>query len=172
MTIRVNGRELTADEIEPMLAAPAADFARIDFVTTEPHDMVLEILRQARGALAESDDVRRRVADQIAAGRVAEAMRELGDCLAVWGTTHEAVTKSAELLQIELNSMQVDGRSAMERMGRVADQLRGLRDALSAGDLVLTTDILRYDMAETLAEWERVLAGLAGHVVVRAPVGV
>lgn len=168
MGIHIDGREVGADELEPVLASPAVRFERIDFSSIEAHDMVLDILRQSRAALDESNHVRRQVADKLAAGHIAEAMKELGDCLTVWSTTHEAVVKSAALLDLSLETLMVDEESAMARLGRIAAQLRALRDALAAGDFVLTADLMRYDMEETLAEWGRVITGLAGQVVLRA----
>jgi hypothetical protein len=125
---------------------------------------VLEALRQIRKLFAESFVALKGASEALAAGRVGEAMRTFGDCVSVWACTHESVVQGASLLGICFDDLQINGRPATDYLGELAARLSDVKGAIEARDNVLLGDILRYEMDETLREWETMLDGLIAHI--------
>ena len=79
-----------------------------------------------------ADELQREAAELIQADRHPPAMEKLGDALGIWLTVHEAVVKSAEALELDLDAIRVaDGplRACIDRLPphfRTAMSLREL----------------------------------------------
>ncbi len=162
--IRCDEREISPELLETVLERPAGDFARLEFVTGHPVDVVLEALRQTRMALADSFTGIREAAEALSRGRVSEAMSALVRCLAIWGQTHEAVVQGGALCRLDFEGLVIEGRPLLDWLHDLARQLRGLKSAIESRDHVLLGDILQYELDETLRGWECMLDGIIRHL--------
>lgn len=155
--IRADGVDVASDALEAVLSTTTEGYGRLEFISVEPRELVGDVLRQARASFGGTLTVREEIADLLSAGQMGPAMERLSECFGAWSGAHEAVVKSAALLEIDLGTLRVGEQTALATMEAVAGQLRGLRDALAAGDTVLTADLLRYEFGETLTRWAQVI---------------
>jgi hypothetical protein len=170
--IRADERDVPANELDVVLRTGAETFRRLELATVDARSTVIETLRQAAEACVECDQARPIIADLLNEGRTEDAMENLGECLAAWSSTADAMTKSASLFAIDLTELEIDQGPLTDWLTAVVGQLRQLRDALENGDLVLTADILRYDMAETLAGWDQAVKAVMNRIEQLTPVAV
>ena len=162
--LRVSEQEVEADQIADLLTAPITDFDRLDFLSGRPQEMVLEALQASRRAFEDTFAVVKEAADSLSKGGLARTMSLLADCFNIWGQTHESVCTAARLLQLDLDNLQLAGRPVAEWLNQLSEKLRDIRSAIESRDHVLLGDILKYEVDELLAEWERTLTGLIEHV--------
>ncbi|HVP10369.1 MAG TPA: hypothetical protein VMV94_04180 [Phycisphaerae bacterium] len=162
--IQCNRDSIPADRLESVLSRPARDFERIDLVSGRAKPVVLDALRQIRSLFAESFVAMKSSSEALAAGRVGEAMRTFGDCVSVWACTHESVVQGASLLDIKFDDLRINGKLMTDWLGDLAARLNDIRSAIETRDHVLFGDILRYEMDETLREWEAMLDGFIAHL--------
>ncbi len=170
--IRADGRDVPQNELDEVLRAGAETYRRLDLSSVDARSTVIETLRQAAAACVECDQARPIIADLLNEGRTQDAMEHLGECLAAWSSTADAMTKSANLFAIDLTEICVDRGPLPNWLESVVGQLRLLRDALENGDLVLTADILRYEMDETLSGWDQAVRAVMNRIEQLTPVAV
>jgi hypothetical protein len=162
--IQCNQDHIPPDQLDRVLLQPARDFQRIDLVSGHAKPVVLDALRQIRQLFTESFVAMKSASEALAAGRIGEAMRTFGDCVSVWSCTHESVVQGASLLGIQFDALQINGKPATHWLGELAARLSDIKGAIEARDNVLLGDILRYEMDETLREWETMLDGFIAHL--------
>lgn len=155
--LRHEDEDVPAERLEEMLSEPASRFEGLELVSGRPKEVVLEAMEQMRRAFGETFAAVQEAADALAAGRVADAMRTVGDCVKIWAQTQEAIVQGGRLMGLRLDDMEILDRPIAGWLDDLAGKLRELKDALASRDNVLLGDILRYEMDETLRQWERML---------------
>jgi hypothetical protein len=125
--------------------------------TAEPREMALEVLAEVDAQLAEADRLRKDAVDLLQRNHPATAMERLSGCFTTWNNAQESVTKTAQLLRIDLDRVQVEMRSLSDVLGDFTDQLRQIREALEGRDFVTLGDILAYEATQTCSHWRQAL---------------
>ena len=125
--------------------------------TAEPRQMAVEVLEQVEEQLAEADRLKGEAVDLLQRNAAHRAMEKLSGCFSTWHHAQEAVTKTAELLRIDLEQITVGAQSLRELTQDFADQLRQIRTALENRDFVNLCDILAYEATETTNRWRDAL---------------
>jgi hypothetical protein len=162
--LQCNQENIPPDRLDWVLSQPAKNFERIDMVSGRAKTVVLDALRQIRTLFGESFAAMKSASETLAAGRVGEAMRTFGDCVSVWACTHESVIQGASLLGVGFDGLQINGKTMTIWLGELAARLGDIKGAIETRDNVLLGDILRYEMDETLREWETMLDGFIAHL--------
>lgn len=162
--LQCNQDLVPAGRLEWVLQQPAGGFGRVDFVSGRAKAVVLEALQRIQALFSETFAPLRSVSEALAAGRVGEAMRTFGDCVSVWGCAHESLVQSAGLLGLRFDELRIGGRAMAEWLAELASRLTEVKGAIEARDHVLLGDILRYEMDETLRDWEQMLAGFTAYI--------
>jgi hypothetical protein len=162
--LRCDDAPVPAEQLERLLTQRADGFRRIDLLTGHPKELVLEALEQTQAAFAQTFALVKRTSNDISAGRIGEAMRSLSDCISAWCSAHQAVAQSADLLHVNFEQLQFDGQPVSPWLERLTARLGDLKTAIEARDHVQLGDILRYEMDETLREWEQMLEAFIRHV--------
>ena len=162
--VKCDDQEISPEDLEQTLSLPAARFARVDFVSGHPNEVVLAALRQTRLSLADSFTGVKQASESLSKGRVSEAFGALVRCLAVWGQAHEAVVQGMALCSLDAERLVISGRPLLDWLHELARQLRGLKGAIESRDHVLLGDILQYELDETLQGWEVMLDGIIAHI--------
>ena len=75
----------------------------------------------------------------------------------VWQQIHEAVVKSIEMLELNLEETMVQDEPMAVVIGKPKDVLIQIRDALKALDHVMLADILEYELAGVTTQWFAVI---------------
>ncbi|MBN1488797.1 MAG: hypothetical protein JXA69_02675 [Phycisphaerae bacterium] len=161
-TIRCDGREVIPAELEATLARQAGMYGSVEFQSTGTQELVRGALTEAAAMLAGTNEVRNKAADLLNEGQMGAAMEALSQCFQAWGQVHEAVIKSSQLMNIDLNEAQADGLNVVTWLMLLAEKLRDLKAALEADDQVSVADILRYEFDEVSEQWKRVFEHLIG----------
>ena len=85
------------------------------------------------------------------------AMDRLQQAIAIWQAVQQAVVKGAQLVGLDLDTIEVDGTPMQTAIDRLGERLRMIRSALTANDPVGLSDTLLYEMPEVIVEWRALL---------------
>ncbi|MEK6644296.1 MAG: hypothetical protein AABZ08_10335 [Planctomycetota bacterium] len=157
--MKCNEEDVEAEDIAAMLSAPITDFERLDFVSGRPQDMVLDALDAVRRAFEQTYQVVRDASESLSRGDAPRAMGLLSECFGVWGQTSDAVLTSGRLLNVDLETLHIEGRTISDWVADLVTKLREIKCAIEDRDSVLLGDILRYELDETMQAWDRMLVG-------------
>lgn len=155
--LRCDGHDVTSAEMPRILCRPADSFERIEVFTLTRGGLVTEAMEQAETSLHRTDEACKDAGRLINQGQTAEGVETLGECLFIWQQVHEAVAKSIQLLQVDPDTLAVEGESLSHLLGKPKDILMQVRDALEAKDFVLLADLLLYDLVEVTAQWRAIV---------------
>ena len=121
--------------------------------TADPRQLAVEALTEVEAQLEEADRLRGEASDLIVQSQNQRAMEKLSGCFSTWQNAQESVLKTAQLLRLDLSTLQSDGHPLTEMVSAFAEQLRQIKSALEGRDFVLLNDILTYEAAETTGRW-------------------
>lgn len=166
VAIFLNGQKdpVPPGSIEPTLDSPVSQYERIDFQSAIPQTLAREVLRQSRVLVAEATPICRQAGEMLSAGQTARAMELLGNCFMVWNQVQESMTKSVQLLSLDLSKVDVNGQPADELLEKFADELRQVKEALENRDYVQLSDILQYELQEVAPRWQGLLDQLVAQI--------
>lgn len=162
--VKCDSQEVSPEDLERTLSLPAGRFARVDFISGHPADVVLAALRQTRLSLADSFTGVKQSSECLSKGNISDAMSSLVRCLTIWGQAHEAVVQGMALCNVDAEQLIISGRPLLDWLHEIARQLRSLKEAIESRDHVLLGDILQYELDETLQGWEVMLDGIISHI--------
>ncbi len=134
--------------------------AELRLTSIHPAELLRETFVQAGAAVDEADAMQRESAEQLQAGKVGEAMANLSTALALWGSVQTALSRGLELKVLTHSGsggpIDLDGAVAA-----LDAQLRSVRDAIGAQDLVALGDCLLYEFPPVSARFAAMLRALA-----------
>jgi hypothetical protein len=128
--------------------------------TAEPRAMAMEVLAEVDAQLAEADRLRKEAVDLLQRNHPAPAMERLSGCFSTWNNAQESVTKTAQLLRIDLDLVMIEMRSLSDLLSDFTGQLREIREALEGRDFVTLGDILAYEATQTCTHWRQALEAI------------
>jgi hypothetical protein len=128
--------------------------------TAEPRQMALEVLNAVESQFDEADRLKGEAVDLLQKGEPTRALERLGGCFTTWLHAQESVLKTAQLLRVDLDALQIGAESLSEWVATFAEQLRGIKGSLEARDFVLLSDILTYETADTTEKWKASLGAI------------
>jgi len=152
-----DGAEISTPGLEDRLAQPLEQFNRIEFHTGPAAVLVQDALEQSLELLNSTAGPRREAADALTQGRTQEAATLLGDCLQGWAQVHQAIVQSVVLLKLDASALTVGDQPLEAALETIVTQLRGIKEALAAGDYVLLADILQYEFDDVTRRWQGVI---------------
>jgi len=158
--IRCDGADITGSGFEERMTQPFGTYRRVDLFTSSPKDLVDDALDQADELLRQSEADRVRIVDALAAGRTPDAIDLLARCMHAWHQVHQGIANSVSILKLDVNSIQIDGKSAADMLETTRDRLLQVRDAIEGHDFVLLSDTLQYEFEEVINTWKGVVAAV------------
>jgi len=156
-SIRCDGVELDAENMERVLAEPVDKYARLDFASSTAGELAVDALARVQAMLMEAESTRAQAVEDLNRGRTTEAMALLRDYFEAWRQAHEVVLQSARLVGLDLTVMSSEGVPLAEFFARFAEQLRQLKLSLEAGDMVALADMLTYEADAMTQRWIEVI---------------
>jgi len=162
--LRCDESDVPPDQLDALLVEPVARFTRLELTSDRPSRVVEDILLHARTCLSQSYELVQSASEKFSAGDGVEAMTALIACIQSWGQVHEAIVKGGQLMRIDFEKLQIGDRSVQAWLAGLVDRLRGIKDAVESNDLVLLADMLKYELDESLQEWEGFVDGLIEYV--------
>ena len=128
--------------------------------TADPRKLALEVLQEVENQLGDADRYRAEAVELLQKNQSSKALESLGGCLRIWRNAQESITKTAELLRLDLAAIYVGGDMLQAVLAGMSEQLRGIKSALEQRDYVSLCDVLLYDMADTNERWEKTLLAI------------
>ncbi|HWB20446.1 MAG TPA: hypothetical protein VG711_09120 [Phycisphaerales bacterium] len=136
------------------LASVASSVEELSIRTQDPRDLMRQVLQQAAGELERADRIQRAAAGDLQAGKIADAMSQLGEAIEVWQTVQRGIELGASAGMIQLDGA-VSGAVDRLRM-----HLETLRSTIESNDTSALADELLYEMPGVVQEWRSVLCDL------------
>ena len=159
VNLLIDGREPDLSRLSAVKQSPLNGHS-LYIETAEPRSMALEVLAEVDAQLAEADRLRREAVDLLQRNHPATAMERLSGCFTTWNNAQESVTKTAQLLKIDLDCVQIEMQSLGDLLGDFSGQLRQIREALEGRDFVTLGDILAYEATQTCSRWRQALEAI------------
>lgn len=158
--IYVDGEKLTDESLgEEQRLASGADEVRL--VSVEPHEMVRQTLLDSVELLEQLDQTQRNAAERLQTSDEAGGFEMLGDAVEMWSIVQRATLQSAQLLEMDLQSISTSDTSMTEGIHLLNRHLGALRDALQQRDPVGVSDALLYEMPPVIETWKGLLRTMA-----------
>jgi hypothetical protein len=165
VSLRCDGSEVGQEGLDAVLDLPARQFRRLDIQTQPAAALVAGTLATAAELLEDSAASRHRVADLLEEGKPGKAMQQFHNLLEAWQHVQQVMLVCAQTLGVDLNALRVHERSLVDVLELLKTQLNELKSAMETRDFVLVSDILRYELDESLHHWSALLNHLAGLTV-------
>ena len=160
VNLLIDGREPDLDHLPQVRQSPINGLT-LFIETAEPREMALEVITEVESQLREADRLKGEAVDLLQkSGGAVKAMEKLSGCFSTWHNAQESVVKVARLLRIDLDDVNVAGRSLSALIAEFSGQLRQVRQALEARDFVTLGDVLAYEMTETSTQWRGALGAI------------
>ncbi len=152
-----NGQEVPSGDMTETLGQEVSTIERLDIVTADYRSLVLNTMSEASESMRGAIDDGKRIAGMLVSGQTAEAIRELGDCVRVFQQVHDAIGKSLQILEIDIDSVGENGESVIDSLAKPREVLTDIKDALQNTDHVRLADILEYEMEQAAVNWENII---------------
>ncbi len=166
--VRVDGRKLCDDDLSAALAAPVADHAQIDLESGDPNILVRDVLRELATEFGASRDRCEPIAEVLATGDLPAGLRSVGELMNLWQTCYRGIADCSDLLGHDLTQFEYNGQPVTAALAELTEKLQAVRQALEARDMVLLTDIVRYELSPLAEQWQALAANLAEQLDARA----
>ena len=119
--------------------------------------MAMDALHEVEHQLSEADRLKSDAVDLLQSNNVEKAMQKLSGCFSTWQNAQESITKTAQLLRLDLELMRVEDQSLSQLIRDFAVTLRSIKLSLEARDFVTLCDILTYETTQTTDRWRQAL---------------
>src|SRR5437763_13152412 len=123
VNLLIDGREPDLDRIGIVRRAPLIGHT-IFIETAEPRQMALEVLAEVQVQLDEADRLKTDAVSLLGRNAAEKAMEKLSGCFSTWHNAQESVLKTAQLLRIDLETIEVGRRPLTEMLSEFMEQLR------------------------------------------------
>lgn len=162
--IRCDGRHVEDGSLDAVLDQRISQFTRLELETQSLGELVQDVLCQAQARMIEADQLRQEAAQLLEAGNDQGAMRALQNLIENWRTTQDSVVASSQAMGMSPETLIVEKCSLKELAVPTRERLISLKEAMQMRDFVALNDLLRFELAETLRDWQRFLAGFAQRI--------
>jgi hypothetical protein len=157
--VLIDGHEPDSADL-PALRQRPLDGHTVYIETADPRRLALDVIEDVCQQLWDADRLKNDAADLLQRNLVAKALEQLGSCIRIWQHAQDCVTKTAELLRIDLAGITVDEQPLPLVLEEFAGQLRSIKSALEQRDFVILGDVLLYETTQTTDDWLSALGSL------------
>jgi len=155
----VAGESLAGEALDARLDEDVSA-ADIKLVSAQPAELATEALTGVRDQLGEARLLQAEAADLLQRDRISDGLEKVTQAINAWLNTQQAVLQSATVLNVDLDSFEVDGNELTDSVHELVDQLKELRDMITAGDMVGLADTLAYEWPDITDRWDAFLGAL------------
>jgi hypothetical protein len=118
------------------------------------------VLNEVEQQMDQADLARIAAIDHLAAGEPNKALQKMAGCFTIWSSAQEAIAKVSQLLRVDLELIRVDDTTLAAALQAFADQLKIIRETIEARDYVGLSDVLHYEVGQTVRQWRDALTQL------------
>jgi len=163
VNVTINGETPDLDRLDDLRASGLSG-NELYIETADPREMAVSVLDEVDQQLYDTDRTRAEAADLLQADRTVKAMEKLAGCFSTWQHAQQSLIQTAQLMNVDLTKLDVDGRSLVSFLQDFSAQLRTIRDALESRDFVTLGDVLTYEMTESSNLWHAAIQSLRGAI--------
>ena len=161
--VLADGQPVTQDVLRDPPDDPTE--SEIRFVTADPADMVVRVLREASDAARQVGVEQVEVAEHLHGGRHDEARESLERVVLIWQAITQAVARASDLLGMRLADEDLgDGVTLESALNSLKGDLQAVISTLSSEDWSGLADAVEYDLADHAKRWEELLMSAAQRV--------
>ena len=150
--VLIDGQEPDLDHLGALKQSPLRGHT-LYIETAEPRQMALDVLDEVEFQLDEADHLRAEAVELLLSNQTPKALEKLQRCFTTWQHAEESVLKTAQLLRVDLDRVNVGERSFRVVLGEFTEQLKAIRNALENRDFVALSDVLSYECGEISEQW-------------------
>ena len=161
--IHLDDEPVSPEHLEDAMEQSVAD-REVRLVTAEAGELAANALEQISAALEEVKLKQERAGELLQQDEAGEAMQSLGEVVAVWLQAQQAISQSATLAGVELESISVEGKPFSELANELVQRLEELKSMIEANDTVSLGDALQYEWPEVADRWRAIVDELRGRV--------
>jgi len=163
--VKLDGEPVFGDELDSD-APTDLDSSEVRLYSAKPEELSIGVLEQVRAQLVEATQMQEEAADLLQKDEPAKALELVGQSVTGWLSTQQAVASTAQLLQIDLAAVAVDGDRITDRMQELIERLTELKQLIAANDLVALADTLAYEWPDTTQRWDSAIGAMIKHIEV------
>lgn len=152
----IDGNAPDLNQLETIRKMPLSEHT-LFVETSEAKKMAGEVLREMESLLEEAEQAKKLAVQLLQSNQPAKALEHLGWCFTIWHQAQDAVQKTAQLLGLSLESMEVEGTKLPQLIEEVTAPLRQVKSALESRDFVLLNDTLAYEMPHITQQWQTII---------------
>ncbi len=160
VSVECDGQTVPLERLDSALDTPAEQYQQVAFQTQPMVGLIAQSLGEAIAVFRAANHTRIEVADLLAARQQKSALENLGRLLGDWKQVQETIALVLQAIGPQGEDPIDNGRTIQNVLGDITRQLRDLKAALEAGDLVLVGDILRFELEGPFEDWIAAMEGL------------
>jgi hypothetical protein len=165
--VQIDGQGLSPEGLQEASAKTPAGEVRL--ISADGSKLALDVLEQVQGRLGETREEMAAAAELLQQDRMTDAMAKVGSAMGVWQQVQQAVSQSATLMRIDLDSIEYEGKSIAEWSNTLLEQFQQLRSGIEAADTVALSDALAYEWPEQIGHWQGILGRLMTRIAAKKP---
>ena len=162
VSIRCDGSDITDDGFGESMARSVDSCQRVELYTGAARELVEDAMDQAAEMLDATEQDRLQAVELLGAGQTADGIRFLGNCMRNWYQVHQSIANSLAMLDIDPDTVTVEGRKMAEALETSRARLEQIKQALESLDYVLLSDTLQYEFEEVVRIWKAIVAAIRG----------
>lgn len=151
--IELDGRTIEPRELSELLPTDVGGNV-VRMTSAHPRELAGDALEAVRRQLDRAQQDLTAAGELLQQDRHSEAMARLSQGIEVWQHTQQAVTQSALLLGIKLENMSLEEQSVTDLINDTRNRIRGVRDLITAKDMVALADTLQYEWPTLTQRWQ------------------
>ena len=155
-SLLIDGLEPDLGRIATVRQAPLIGLD-LSIKTADPRRMAFDILGEVEVQLDEADRLRAGSATLLRQNQPSRAMEKLSGFFSIWQSAQQTMLKTARLLRVDPQCVQVGDTSLMSLLERFAVHLNDIRAAVERREFSILGDILMHEAAETSGQWREAL---------------
>ena len=162
--VLIDGKEPDLHRLKTVKRFPVATHS-IFIETADPRQMADQVLYAVEAELSEADRLQSESAALLKRKQIAPAIEKLGGCFTSWQHVQESIVKTAQLLRIDLDCVNVHGKSLSDLLGDFTAHLRRIRAALEERDFPGLMEMLAQQTTGASSQWRAAVASLRGAIL-------
>ena len=161
--VRLDGQTLSGEQLSQHQDQPVAN-SDLRLYSADPKDLVEATLGQAGQELRQIRQDQDTASQLLQQDDSKQALEHMGRAIEGWLRVQQAVARSTQLLDLSIADKDVDGQPVTQIVGSLIEQLKQIRELVSAADTVGLADILAYEWPQNVMQWERLLEEIGGWI--------
>lgn len=164
IAVALNGEHLAVETLDDLLSKPLGDDDSVELESRARRDLAREAFEELGAAFEGVRWKHAEIADRIAEGQHAEAVRDVGTYVELWRNCQQGLRQCSELLSEDLTAYEYHGLPLVEYLKSAVQVLMQVRAALESQDYVALTDVVRYELPMLSETWGGICGELASYV--------